>query len=65
MARFQHTVTLAPVPRRLLESCAGTPHDLAEDTRAQDTGAEHAVDGRSRTGPTFTVLARDRRSPRR
>ncbi|MGY5627876.1 hypothetical protein ACW7N6_02320 [Streptomyces sp. UC1A3] len=66
MARFQHTVTLAPVPRRLLESCVGTLHDLAEDTRAQDTaaedaGAEDAADGRSRTGPTFTVLAWDRR----
>ncbi|WP_328769848.1 hypothetical protein [Streptomyces sp. NBC_00286] len=30
MARFQHTVTLAPVPRRWFESCVVMLHDLAE-----------------------------------
>ena len=35
MARFQHTVTLAPVPRRWFESCVATLHDLAEDTDAE------------------------------
>ncbi|MFB6550546.1 hypothetical protein [Streptomyces sp. NPDC056405] len=30
MARLQHTVTLAPVPRRWFESCVTTLHDLAE-----------------------------------
>ncbi|MCF2434816.1 hypothetical protein LV779_08940 [Streptomyces thinghirensis] len=31
MARFEHTVTLAPVPRRWFESCVTALHDLAED----------------------------------
>ncbi|MFE5602073.1 hypothetical protein ACFQ8O_23150 [Streptomyces coelicoflavus] len=35
MARFQHTVSLAPVPRRWFESCVATLHDLAEDTDAE------------------------------
>ncbi|WP_415942914.1 hypothetical protein [Streptomyces sp. 067-1] len=35
MARFQHTVILAPVPRRWFESCVATLHDLAEDTDAE------------------------------
>ncbi|WP_282086910.1 hypothetical protein [Streptomyces tendae] len=32
MARFRHTVTLTPVPRRWLESCVAALHDLAEGT---------------------------------
>ncbi|MDG9723155.1 hypothetical protein [Streptomyces sp. DH41] len=34
MARFQHTVTLVPVPRRWFESCVTTLHDLAESLDA-------------------------------
>ncbi|MEU3899927.1 hypothetical protein [Streptomyces sp. NPDC045251] len=45
MARFQHTVTLVPVPRRLLESCLGMLHDLAEGTEA-DGAALRLPDGR-------------------
>ncbi|MFH9730115.1 hypothetical protein [Streptomyces sp. NPDC017260] len=37
MARFQHTVTLAPVPRRWFESCVSTLHDLAESLDADGT----------------------------
>ncbi|MFC7823984.1 hypothetical protein [Streptomyces sp. NPDC057375] len=61
MARFQHTVTLAPVPRRWFESCVATLHDLAEDTDAEDTNGEGArlrlPDGRPLPG---LVLARGR-----
>ncbi|WP_405954893.1 hypothetical protein [Streptomyces phaeochromogenes] len=35
MARFQHTVTLAPVPRRWFESCVVALHDLAEGIEAE------------------------------
>ncbi|WP_234441574.1 hypothetical protein [Streptomyces sp. WM6386] len=35
MARFQHTVTLAPVPRRWFDSCVITLHDLAESIEAE------------------------------
>ncbi|MEV5810702.1 hypothetical protein [Streptomyces mutabilis] len=45
MARFQHTVTLAPVPRRWLESCLGMLHDLAEGTQA-DGARLRLPDGR-------------------
>ncbi|WP_261401008.1 hypothetical protein [Streptomyces salinarius] len=61
MARFQHTVTLAPMPRRWFESCVATLHDLAEDTDAEDTSAEGArlrlPDGRPLPG---LVLAQGR-----
>ncbi|MFK4799549.1 hypothetical protein ACI3K5_12765 [Streptomyces sp. MPA0124] len=56
MARFQHTVTLAPVPRRWFESCVATLHDLAEGTDAE--GARLRLpDGRPLPG---LVLARGR-----
>ncbi|MFJ7768620.1 hypothetical protein ACIQ1J_09470 [Streptomyces sp. NPDC097107] len=35
MARFEHTVTLAPVSRRWFESCVTTLHDLAEGLDAE------------------------------
>jgi hypothetical protein len=35
MARFQYTVTLAPVPRRWFESCVVALHDLAESLEAE------------------------------
>ncbi|WCN04822.1 hypothetical protein [Streptomyces sp. M92] len=58
MARFQHTVTLVPVPRRLLESCLGMLHDLAEGTEAEGTEADGAAlrlpDGRPLTGLVLT-----------
>ncbi|WP_328564335.1 hypothetical protein [Streptomyces coelicoflavus] len=56
MARFQHTVTLAPVPRRWLESCVAALHDLAEGTDVE--GARLRLpDGRLLPGP---VLAEGR-----
>ncbi|MGP4052705.1 hypothetical protein [Streptomyces sp. 2A115] len=45
MARFQHTVTLAPVPRRWFESCVVTLHDLAESIEA-DGARLRLPDGR-------------------
>ncbi|MFG2026296.1 hypothetical protein [Streptomyces sp. NPDC048825] len=45
MARFQHTVTLAPVPRHWFESCVVMLHDLAESL--EDDGARLRLpDGR-------------------
>ncbi|XKK61710.1 hypothetical protein HFP71_01930 [Streptomyces sp. ARC32] len=54
MARFQHTVILAPVPRRWFESCVATLHDLAEDTDAEGA-CLRLPDGRPLPG---LVLAR-------
>ncbi|MFD6736329.1 hypothetical protein ACWHA6_00380 [Streptomyces anthocyanicus] len=56
MARFQHTVTLAPVPRRWFESCVGALHDLAEGTDAEG-GRLTLPDGRPLPG---LVLAEGR-----
>ncbi|WP_217168150.1 hypothetical protein [Streptomyces sp. AC512_CC834] len=56
MARFQHTVTLAPVPRRWLESCVAALHDLAEGTDVGEAGLR-LPDGRPLPG---LVLARGR-----
>ncbi|WP_399894231.1 hypothetical protein ACGH7X_36935 [Streptomyces sp. BBFR51] len=56
MARFQHTVTLAPVPRRWLESCVAALHDLAEGTDAGGAGLRLS-DGRPLPG---LVLAQGR-----
>ncbi|MFA3878117.1 hypothetical protein ABS735_31440 [Streptomyces sp. MMCC 100] len=56
MARFQHTVTLVPVPRRWFESCVATLHDLAEGTDVE--GARLRLpDGRPLPG---LVLAQGR-----
>ncbi|MER7962469.1 hypothetical protein [Streptomyces ardesiacus] len=49
MARFEHTVTLAPVPRRWLESCVAMLHDLAQDTEAE-AGRLLLPDGRPLPG---------------
>ncbi|WP_234332134.1 hypothetical protein [Streptomyces sp. NRRL F-5650] len=56
MARFEHTVTLAPVPRRWLESCVAALHDLAEDTDTEG-GRLLLPDGRPLPG---LVLERGR-----
>ncbi|MEU5624702.1 hypothetical protein ABZ784_09305 [Streptomyces tendae] len=56
MARFRHTVTLAPVPRRWLESCVVALHDLAEGTEA-DGARLRLPDGRPVPG---LVLVRGR-----
>ncbi|CAB61287.1 hypothetical protein GTY87_02900 [Streptomyces sp. SID7813] len=56
MARFQHTVTLAPVPRRWFESCVAALHDLAEGTDAEG-GRLTLPDGRPLPG---LVLAEGR-----
>ncbi|AQS65919.1 hypothetical protein [Streptomyces pactum] len=49
MARFQHTVTLAPVPRQWFESCVTTLHDVAEDLDS-DGGCLRLPDGRPLPG---------------
>ncbi|MET9824480.1 hypothetical protein ABZ038_23240 [Streptomyces sp. NPDC006349] len=36
MARFRHTVTLAPVPRRWFESCVAALYDLADGTDVEE-----------------------------
>ncbi|CAM5434042.1 putative protein OS=Streptomyces tendae OX=1932 GN=GUR47_05500 PE=4 SV=1 [Streptomyces tendae] len=56
MARFQHTVTLVPVPRRWWESCVAALYDLAEGTDAEE-GRLRLPDGRPLPG---VVLARGR-----
>jgi hypothetical protein len=53
MARFQHTVTLAPVPRRWFESCVVTLHDLAESLEA-DGARLRLPDGRRLPEPLLT-----------
>ncbi|NGO43490.1 hypothetical protein [Streptomyces ureilyticus] len=45
MARFQHTVTLTPVPRRWFESCVVMLHDLAESLE-EDGARLRLPDGR-------------------
>ncbi|MEU0446892.1 hypothetical protein [Streptomyces tendae] len=56
MARFRHTVTLTPVPRRWLESCVAALHDLAEGTDV-DGARLRLPDGRPVPG---LVLVRGR-----
>ncbi|MGC0414046.1 hypothetical protein RKD32_006973 [Streptomyces sp. SAI-195] len=56
MARFQHTVTLVPVPRRWWETCVATLYDLAQDTAADGTRLR-LPDGRPLPG---LLLARGR-----
>ncbi|WP_241965661.1 hypothetical protein [Streptomyces sp. MH60] len=53
MARFQHTVTLVPVPRRWLEACVAALYDLAQDT-AVEGGRLRLPDGRPLPGLVLT-----------
>ncbi|MFD6193738.1 hypothetical protein [Streptomyces sp. NPDC060275] len=53
MARFRHTVTLVPVPRRWFESCVAALHDLAEGTDVEE-GRLTLPDGRPLPGLVLT-----------
>ncbi|MEU4979944.1 hypothetical protein [Streptomyces sp. NPDC021969] len=53
MARFQHTVTLAPVPRRWFESCVAALDDLAAGTDVEG-GRLTLPDGRPLPGLVLT-----------
>ncbi|WP_059013021.1 hypothetical protein [Streptomyces specialis] len=46
MARLRHTIVLAPVSRRRVDSAVGVVHDIAESMRAEPDGTLVAEDGR-------------------